>query len=72
MPQGFSFDGDVAAYAALKKAVLKKEAEKPEYAQQQDRKKSIGEKVANFIFNGGRPEKLEEWQEHRGPSGDFR
>lgn len=35
-------------------------------------KKSFGEKIANFIFNGGRPETLETWQEQRGPSKEFR
>ncbi|KAJ8609860.1 hypothetical protein MRB53_038899 [Persea americana] len=34
--------------------------------------KTFGERLANTLFNGGRSEEAELWQERRGPSGEFR
>ena len=39
--------------------------EKKQEKEAREGKKTFGEKLANLVFNAGRPEKVEDWQRHR-------
>lgn len=74
MPKAaFGFDGDNAAYEALRAKVLedeKKARENNAAGEVSDgtkrRKSTFGEKVANVLFNGGRPDDVEGWRDLKG------